>query len=112
MKFNVVDPPTQPRAPTKPNRPLLLAGVLFVGIGAGAAAAFALAKLQTTFPTASRLEKASGMPVIGSIGEVLTAAQIEMRRRKLRLFAGGFAALLVAFVGLLSVEFIQRGMGA
>ena len=112
VKFNVVDPPTQPRAPTKPNRPLLLAGVLFVGIGAGAAAAFALAKLQTTFPTPSRLEKASGMPVIGSIGEVLTAAQIEMRRRKLRLFAGGFAALLVAFVGLLSVEFIQRGMGA
>ncbi|UYY58700.1 XrtA system polysaccharide chain length determinant [Sphingomonas sp. S2-65] len=112
VKFNVVDPPTQPRAPTSPNRPLLLAAVLVAGLGAGVAAAFALAKLQTTFPTASRLEKTSGMPVIGSIGEVLTSAQIALRRKRLALFAGGFAALMVAFVGLVGVEFLQRGMGA
>lgn len=112
VKFNVVDPPTQPRAPTSPNRPLLLAAVLVAGLGAGVAAAFALAKLQTTFPTASRLEKISGMPVIGSIGEVLTSAQVALRRKRLALFAGGFAALMVAFVGLVGVEFLQRGMGA
>lgn len=111
-KFNVVDPPTQPRAPTSPNRPLLLTGVLIAGLGAGLAAAFALGKLTTTFPTAGKLEKASGMPVIGSIGEVVTAAQTAMRRKKLTLFAGGLAALCAAYVGLLGVEFLQRGMGA
>jgi hypothetical protein len=111
-KFNVVDPPTQPRAPTAPNRPLLLTGVLLAGLGMGAAAAFAFAKLKTTFSTASRLEKASGMPVIGSIGEVLTAGQIAMRRKKLTLFAGGTLALGAAWLGLLGVEMLQRGMGA
>jgi polysaccharide chain length determinant protein (PEP-CTERM system associated) len=112
VKFNVVDPPTQPRAPTSPNRLLLLTAVLIAGLGAGVAAAFALGKLTTTFATAGKLERASGMPVIGSIGEVVTNAQIAMRRKKLTLFAGGMAALAVAFVGLLGVEFIQRGMGA
>ncbi len=111
-KFNVVDPPTQPRAPTSPNRPLLLTGVLIAGLGAGVALAFALGKLTTTFPTAAKLERASGMPVIGSIGEVLTGAQIAMRRKKLTLFTGGLAALALAYVGLLGVEFLQRGLGA
>lgn len=112
VKFSVIDPPTLPGAPTSPNRPLLLTGVLIAGLGAGVAAAFALGKLKTTFSSASRLEKASGMPVIGSISEVLTSAQIAMRRKKLTLFAGGVAALGAAWIGLVGVEFIQRGMGA
>lgn len=112
VKFNVVDPPTLPGAPTKPNRPLLLVAVLIAGMGAGVAAAFALSKLTTTFSTASRLEKASGMPVIGSIAEVLTSAEIALRRKRVRMFAGAAAGLAVAFVGLLGVEFLQRGMGA
>ena len=111
-KFNLVDPPTLPRTPASPNRPLLLAAVLVAGLGAGVGAAFALARLTTTFSTASRLEKASGMSVIGSIGEVLTAADVALRRRNQRLFAGGLAALALAFVGMLGLEFVQRGMGA
>jgi len=110
VKFNVIDPPTAPRAPTAPNRPLLLAAVLIVGLGGGVAAAFALGKLQTSFPIASKLEKASGMPVIGSIGEVVTDAQRALRRKQLSLFLGGTAALGVAFVVLLGLEFVQRGL--
>lgn len=112
MKFSVIDPPTQPRAPTAPNRLLLLTGVLIAGLGAGVVAAFAFGKLKTTYSTATKLERASGMPVIGSIGEVLTQAQISMRRKRLTLFAGGVAALGVAWVALVGVEFLQRGMGA
>jgi polysaccharide chain length determinant protein (PEP-CTERM system associated) len=112
VKFSVIDPPTQPRAPTSPNRPLLLTAVLIAGLGAGAAAAFALSKLRTTFSTPAQLERASGIPVIGSIGEVVTAAQTAMRRKKLTLFAGGLAALAVAYLGLVSLEFVQRGLGA
>ncbi len=36
VKFEVVDPPSTPRVPAAPNRPLLLLGVLVVGLGAGA----------------------------------------------------------------------------
>ncbi|WP_404333368.1 XrtA system polysaccharide chain length determinant [Sphingomonas sp. MMS12-HWE2-04] len=111
-KFNVVDPPAQPRAPTSPNRPMLLTAVLIAGLGAGVAAAFALGKLRTIYSTAGQLERASGIPVIGSIGEVVTAAQTAMRRKRLTLFAGGTVALGVAWLGLVGVEFLQRGMGA
>lgn len=112
VKFSIIDPPTQPRAPSSPNRPMLLTAVLIVGIGGGAAVAFLLAKLRTTFDTASRLEKASGMPVIGSIGEVVTAAQIELRRRELRRFLGGVGSLGFAYLAMLAVDLFHRSMGA
>ena len=110
IKFSVIDPPTAPRVPTAPNRPLLLTGVLLAGIIGGIGAAFAMGQLQTTFPTASRLERATGMPVIGSIGEMVTRAQIASRRRKLAYFGGGAGALAIAYVALLGVEMLQRGL--
>lgn len=112
VKFSVIDPPTQPRTPTAPNRPLLLTGVLVAGILGGIGAAFAMGKLQATFPTAQRLEKASGMPVIGSVGEMLTRFQADQRKKRLKLFAGGVGALGVGYVALLGVEMLQRGMAA
>jgi polysaccharide chain length determinant protein (PEP-CTERM system associated) len=112
VKFSVIDPPTSPRSPIAPNRPLFLTGVLILGIVGGLGAAWGLSQVRSTFPTAGRLERASGMTVIGTIGEAVTAAQIELRRRKLRLFAGGAGALAAAWVLLLGLEFFQRGMVA
>jgi polysaccharide chain length determinant protein (PEP-CTERM system associated) len=112
VKFSVIDPPTTPRTPTAPNRMLLLTGVLIAGLGAGVGAAFALGQLRTTFATGARLEKAAGIPVIGSIGEVVTRVQSDQRRRKLKMFLGGTAALGAAYVLLLGVEILQRGLAA
>lgn len=112
VSFIVTDPPTFSSAPAKPNRPLLLTGVLVAGLLGGAGAAFGLAQLKTTYPTAARLERASGLPVIGSIGEVVTAAQSALRVKQLRLFAGGAGALAFAYVALIGVEFLQRGLAA
>ncbi len=112
VKFRVIDPPTAPRSPTAPNRPLLLTGVLIVGLGAGVAVAFGLGRLQTTFSTSGRLERATGMPVIGSIGEVIDEATRALRRRKLQLFAGGTGMLVMAWLALIGVEMFQRGMVA
>jgi uncharacterized protein involved in exopolysaccharide biosynthesis len=112
VQFEVVDQPGVPSAPSKPNRPLLLALVLFAGLGAGAGVAFALGHLQTSFPTAAKLEKASGLPVIGAISQMLTSAQREERKRKMKLFVGGASGLVGVFALLLVVEFIQRGMAA
>ncbi|MGH6781111.1 MAG: GNVR domain-containing protein, partial [Sphingomonadaceae bacterium] len=110
--FKLIDPPSRPRVPVSPNRPLLLAFVLFAGLGAGIGTAFAKGQLQTTYATAKRLEKASGLPVIGSIAEVLTEPERAERRRKLVLFAGGAGGLVAMFALLLVVEFVQRGMVA
>jgi polysaccharide chain length determinant protein (PEP-CTERM system associated) len=112
VKFRVIDPPSSPRSPAAPNRPLLLALVLFAGIGAGVGTAFAMGHLQTSYPTASKLEKASGLPVIGSVSQILTTAQRAARGKKLRLFYGTSGALFGVFGMLIIVEFIQRGMVA
>jgi polysaccharide biosynthesis transport protein len=112
VQFQVVDKPAVPGSPAKPNRPLLLAMVLLAGLGAGAGTAFALGHLQTSFPTAAKLEKASGLPVIGSISQMLTSAQREERKKKMKMFVGGTSALFGVFVLLVIVEFIQRGMAA
>lgn len=112
VRFSVIDPPTTPRTPSAPNRPLLLTGVLIAGLLGGIGGAFALAQVQSTFPTQQRLEKAAGMPVIGSIGEMLTRAQSEERARRLKWFAGGVGALAAGYVLLLGVEMLQRGMTA
>ncbi len=112
IKFSVIDPPTAPRAPTAPNRPLLLTAVLIAGLGAGVGVAFAIGHLRATFSTTSKLERATGMPVIGSIGEMVTDAQRAMRAKRLTYFAGGAGGLVVAYVALIGVEFLQRGLAA
>jgi polysaccharide biosynthesis transport protein len=109
VKFRVIDPPSSPRKPTAPDRPLLLTGVLIAGILSGLGAAFAMSQLQTTYVNAPRLQKSSGLPVIGSISEVFTGAQKTDRARKLKLFYGGSGALAAAFALLLLIEMVQRG---
>ena len=108
VKFRVIDPPSQPGVPLTPNRPLLLSLILFVGLGAGAGAAYVLGQIQTTFPTQNRLAEATGLPVLGSIGEVFTEEGRAKHRQRLVWLAGGAGALGAAWALLLAVEFWQR----
>jgi polysaccharide chain length determinant protein (PEP-CTERM system associated) len=108
VKFKVIDPPSQPSVPLTPNRPLLLTLILFVGLGAGAGAAYVLGQIQTTFPTQTRLAEATGLPVLGSIGEVLTEKAKAKQRQRLLWLGGGAGALGAAWAVLLAVEFWQR----
>lgn len=110
VTFRVIDPPSVPTAPAKPNRPLLLVGVLIAGIFAGIGTAFALCQLHSTFATSAKLEKLSGLPVIGSVTETLNAGQLAERKRKRRIFSTAGGALVVACVLLIVVEFVQRSM--
>lgn len=110
--FSVIDPPSSPKTPVTPNRPLLLTIVLIAAVGGGTGAAFATGQLQGSYATPSRLAKASGLPVLGSIHEVLTRDQQIDRSKKLKLFAGGTAALVGIYGLLMTVEFVQRSMVA
>ena len=112
VKFQIIDPPTTPRAPIAPNRPLLLFGVLIAGLGAGGGTAFALGQLRSTFATTASLERALGLPVLGAITQTLTDAGREIRARRSRYFVAGSGALGGLFVLLLTVEFIQRSLVA
>ena len=110
VQFRVVNPPSAPTAPTAPNRPLLLVGVLILGIGAGVGTAFAVGQLKGSFPTAARLERAVGLPVIGSITQTVSAAQKAVEKQRLKWFAGASGGLAAVCMLLVLIEFIQRGM--
>jgi polysaccharide biosynthesis transport protein len=112
IKFRVIEPPTSPQSPAAPNRPLMLTLVLFAALGAGVAVVFGLSQIRASYATAEQLQRASGLPVIGSITEVMNPAQRAKRALKLKYFAAGFGGLFAAYTVLLTIEFIQRGMVA
>jgi polysaccharide chain length determinant protein (PEP-CTERM system associated) len=112
VSARVIDPPSRPTIPAAPNRPLLLSLILVVALGAGVAAAFVRGQLQTTFPTQRRLAAATGLPVFGTISELVTVADRAVRRRKLRLLAASFAGLGGVFALLMVIEFWQRSQVA
>ncbi len=82
--------------------------ILIASLIAGAGAAFAKGQLQTTFPTQGRLEEVTGLPVLGSIGEVFTAQRRAQNRQRLKWFAGAGGALAGSWALLMVVEFWQR----
>lgn len=110
VQVRVIEAPGLPRVPAKPKRPLLLTGVLFAAIAAGAGAAFLRAKLTTSYSTPAALAAASGLPVIGAVSFVRGDKQTAARARQLKWFAGTGGALVGAWLLLLAVEFVQRGL--
>lgn len=108
ISISVVEPPSVPSAPAAPNRPIFLTLVLILAFGAGIAAAFVAGQLQTTFPTARRLVQVTGLKVMGTVSEVVSAAERSRRRKKLILLGGTVAALGGCWVVLMLVEFWQR----
>jgi polysaccharide chain length determinant protein (PEP-CTERM system associated) len=110
VKFEVIDPPTTPRVPSAPNRPLLLLGVLLAGIGAGAGAGWGMSQLRGSFATAGKLENVFELPVIGTISTVMTDAARALKAKRRKQFLAGAGALCTLFAVLMAVEFVQRGM--
>jgi polysaccharide chain length determinant protein (PEP-CTERM system associated) len=108
VKFRVIDPPSAPRIPVAPNRPILLTAILFAALAAGLGLAFVRGQLQTTFPTQGRLEAVTGLTVLGSISEVVTDAVKAKRRQRLVWLGGGAGALAAGYAVLMLVEFWQR----
>lgn len=112
VKFEVIDPPTTPRKPSAPDRPMLLFLVLIVGIAAGCGSAFGIGQLRSTYATTGQLERATGMQVVGSVTLTLSRRARAQYWRQLKWFGGGVASLAFVLVVLLAVEFMKRGMVA
>lgn len=112
MQVRLIDPPSRPSLPSSPNRPVLLFAVLLAGVVCGAGAAWAQGQIRTSYSTADRLARATGMAVLGSIPEMLTEAQDAVRKQRQRWFAGAAGGLGGAYLLLLVVEFVQRGLMA
>ena len=108
LNIQVVEPPSIPGTPTAPNRPLFLTLVLIVAVGAGIAAAFVAGQLQTTFPTQAKLAAVTGLPVLGTLSEVVTPPERARRRQRLVWLGGAGGALAASYAVLIVVEYWQR----
>jgi protein tyrosine kinase modulator len=108
LNIQVVEPPSVPSVPAAPNRPIFLTLVLIVACGAGVAAAFVAGQLQTTFPTPQRLVQVTGLKVLGTVSEVVTAAERVRRRQRLLWLGGTGGALCASYAVLILIEFWQR----
>ncbi|MEM7664352.1 MAG: XrtA system polysaccharide chain length determinant [Pseudomonadota bacterium] len=109
FKFDLIDPPVVPQSPAAPNRPLLLLGVLFVGLAAGAGGAYGMSQLRSTYATPQKLERSFDLPVIGSISLTVSDAARALEKRRVKQFAGACAGLFGLFVILLAIEFVSVG---
>lgn len=112
FRFDVIQQPGVPQKPAAPNRPLLLLGVLIVGLGAGVAGAYALGQLKSSFATPQKLERAFDLPVIGAISLTVSDAARVVEQRRLKQFVGACAGLGAMFVILLAIEVVSVGMMA
>lgn len=109
FRFDVIQQPTVPQNPAAPNRPLLLFGVLIVGLGAGVAVAYGLGQFKSSFATPQKLERAFAVPVIGSISLTVSEAARRTERRRLGQFAGACGGLVAIFIVLVAIEIVAVG---
>lgn len=104
VNFQVINPPAAEYAPVFPNRPLLIIGMFFVAIGAGAGVAYLLQMLRPVFVSARQLGAVTGLKVLGTVNMAwVDRHRAEARRSHLR-YAYWAAGLLGVGVALLLLQ--------
>lgn len=98
MRIEVIEPPIVPTAASGPNRLLFAAGVLVIGLGAGAVVVLLLVQLDRGFYTIHDL-RGLGLPVLGGIS---SATPPRGQAGAAVTFAGGIAMLLLVFGAMLA----------
>jgi hypothetical protein len=117
VQFRIVEPPNTPVTPQGPNRPVLRAGVLAGGLGAGAAFCLLLALIAGTYTNAQRLQEIFQRPVIGVISRINMPSARRLQALELTCFTlvcsglvGVFYLVLLGAVKALPDIMIQRLM--
>lgn len=104
LAFRMIEPANLPVLPSGPNRPLLLAVVFVVSLGAGAGLAWLIAMARVTYGSVDHLRKDFGVRVIGALTAMPKPGERKRRNFELVGLAGALGALTTIFLGLLYVE--------
>ncbi len=101
-KFRVLEDAIPPPEPTSPNRPLILALGVLLGLAVAGAYGLGAEALDASFHEPRRLQERLGLPVLASIPPVVLAAdRAAQRARRLRsaLLAGAVTAVVLVASG-------------
>jgi len=101
LKFKVVDPANMPDSPSSPNRRLFYSGVLLVGLAAGIALALLMVFIRPSFVESKHLREVTGLPILGSVSEVVSHSQAKNNRYRLVMFAFANAILLISYTAVM-----------
>lgn len=95
VEYQVFERPTAALRPVAPPRMLLILAVLVIAFAGGGAAAIAFTYFDRTYTQPADLQKAFGLPVLGSIGNVRSAFHRAVLRADLLKLSGACAGLAV-----------------
>ncbi len=104
LQFRVIDPPRAALDPVGPNRTLYLAAATVFAVGLGVGLAFLLQQLFPVFNSRRELREATGLPVLGTISFVQSAAERAAAKRRTVLFAMAGVALPIALAVAVVVQ--------
>ncbi len=102
-RFTLIDPPQVPQKPIKPNIPAILLIGMVLGIGSGVGLAAGREYLDQSVRSAEALARATGVAVLVSIPEILTARDLEAIRKRRRMTVR--IVVLAALVGIVFFHF-------
>ena len=103
-QFRLIDPPEVGSIPIGPNRKLYLSFVFIFGIGVGVGFAFLLSQLDESISHVEQMRRVIGRPVLGSVSVLKTSLDLQVRRVGALAYGAAFAALVLAYAGLMAVE--------
>lgn len=101
VQFRIIDPPTIPLTPIGPHRPILLSGILLLGIGAGVGIAVLMAEIKGAIYTKNRLIDTFSAPVLGEVSMTWSSAQLKTKKRDIFGVIGCVAAIIIVFTALI-----------
>jgi hypothetical protein len=97
-KFRILEPAVPPTEASSPNRPLLLALGLLLGVAFAVAYGLGAEALDDSFHSPRRLQERLGLPVLATVPPVILPGDLAARRARVRrqvAFAGAAAAVVL-----------------
>lgn len=108
VQFRIIDPAKVPQSPVGPNRPLFMAGVLVMSLGAGAGTSWLFALTKVTYGSVNHLRREFDLPVAGYVSELPKRG--EWLRRVLDIL--GLLTVLIAILAVFgALMLIERQVG-
>lgn len=103
IRFRVVDPPRVPIKPSSPNRPLLMTGVLILGLLAGSMLALLLYLINPGFDNARTVMEVLGVPVLGAVSMLRGLKWERKQRYAMVAYSAAVIGLIALYGGVMAV---------